>query len=383
MAIEHLPTVWILGAGFSKSLGGPLLVDLFRQEYLQDLAQVLRNDLANDLTWVQALYNYGRHEEHVWENAEDFLAYVDAAHCGDDKGLTKRQRKTLQGIYARAMCPQGPSAPGPHHLASDVFQQQREDPIRTVRRALAAESSAFLDADNRGEAWASYREWARTLDPERDSIITFNYDTVVDTLDPDRFEILLPHSPEPSRTKVPVMKLHGSWNWHFDQRTKSISVNNMTIEANLPIAIAAPGRSKASSVAERFAPLWKTAREKLKHAYSVVILGYGFPKTDAQARMELLSGIEEAVGTPVKRIELVLGPDINRPEAQRVLELVRQRTGRSRTFIDSEPEHLVTSGEQVAVIRQHRLWAEDFIGDYWKRTALKTPYPVKGVVNYA
>src|SRR5204862_426480 len=129
-------TVWILGAGFSKSLGGPLLVDLFRQEYLQDLAQVLTNDLANDLTWVQALYNYGRHEEHVWENAEDFLAYVDAAHCGDDKGLTRRQRKTLQGIYARAMCPQGPSAPGPHHLASDVFQQQREDPVRTVRRAL-------------------------------------------------------------------------------------------------------------------------------------------------------------------------------------------------------------------------------------------------------
>jgi len=62
-----------------------------------------------------------------------------------------------------------------------------------------------------------------------------------------------------------------------------------------------------------------------------------------------------------------LRPDINRPEAQRVLELVRQRTGRSRAFIDSEPEHLVNSGEQIAVIRQHRLWAEDFIGDYWKR----------------
>jgi hypothetical protein len=41
MAIGQGRTVWILGAGFSKSLGGPLLIDLFRQRRYEDLRDIL------------------------------------------------------------------------------------------------------------------------------------------------------------------------------------------------------------------------------------------------------------------------------------------------------------------------------------------------------
>jgi hypothetical protein len=76
----HEYTVWILGAGFSKSLGGPLLVDLFRQQARGDLEKVLGRPLATEVTWVQALFNYGKDIEHLWGDAEEFLAYTEAAH---------------------------------------------------------------------------------------------------------------------------------------------------------------------------------------------------------------------------------------------------------------------------------------------------------------
>jgi hypothetical protein len=372
MSIGDSPTVWILGAGFSKSLGGPLLVDLFRQEYAVDLAKVMGRDLANDLTWVQALFNHGRDQERLWENAEEFLAYVDSAY-GIDAAQDTRQRATLEGIYTRAEYPFRPSERSGRMLNDQAFGECLKGPLKAVRRALAAESSAFLlgltDGDER---WKPYRDWAGTLNPEMDSIITFNYDTVLETLNPDRFGVPLPGTTGVERDKVPVFKLHGSWNWVFDLTTGSVSINDQAITTNLPIAIAAPGRAKARSVEATFRPLWRDAREKLRHAYCVVILGYGFPKTDAEARMELLAGIEEAVGGQAKQIEIVLGPDIARPEARRVLELVRHRTGHRRVFVDREPE-LRGRNERITIITQHPLWAEDFIGDYGRRTTRTPP----------
>ena len=38
MAIGGGKTVWILGAGFSRALGGPLLADLFRPETYQEVS---------------------------------------------------------------------------------------------------------------------------------------------------------------------------------------------------------------------------------------------------------------------------------------------------------------------------------------------------------
>jgi len=46
-----------------------------------------------------------------------------------------------------------------------------------VRRALAAECAAFLrDLDGKEEIWHPYRTWASSLDPQWDTVISFNYD---------------------------------------------------------------------------------------------------------------------------------------------------------------------------------------------------------------
>jgi hypothetical protein len=96
--------------------------------------------------------------------------------------------------------------------------------------------------------------------------------------------------------------------------------------------IAAPGRSKADLTSTLLQPLWDQARERLKQAGTVVVVGYGFPKTDAQARMELLDALEgDNCGVDIRQVHLVLGPDINQPAHQRMLELVRHRLVWTRT----------------------------------------------------
>lgn len=50
MAIGEGRTVSILGAGFSKPLGGPLLADLFRQEAYDNLAELIGESRAAQLT---------------------------------------------------------------------------------------------------------------------------------------------------------------------------------------------------------------------------------------------------------------------------------------------------------------------------------------------
>jgi hypothetical protein len=375
MPINGSHTVWILGAGFSKSLGGPLLADLFRQEYQNDLKRVLPPELATELTWVQRLFNYGRDDEHLWEDAEDFLAYVEDAYGIDGS----RKRSKIESVLRRARYDHGDISTKRWLLAG--FKSYCEDPRRSVRWALAVECARFLEGVDGDERWGPYLRWAGTLNPELDTVITFNYDLVLDRLG-GNLEVIRPEDVQlvgeryPVYERVPVFKLHGSVDWVGNTSDSGVALDGNVLKENTPRAIAAPGRTKNSWSTGLFAPLWKAAMRRFQTASAVVIVGYGFPKTDAEARMKLLDAIEGADAGQIKQVDLVLGPD-DRPETRRVLELVRHRMGVSRRVIVSpRPPTLHNSAEHVALITQHPLWAEDFIGDYLRRTKVRSPLRV-------
>jgi hypothetical protein len=85
---DEVRRVWVLGAGFSKPLGGPLLRDLFRMEArgsaLLLYPEKLYPGLARTLWDVQRIFNRGREgRSNRWSDAESFLATVDAAYRND------------------------------------------------------------------------------------------------------------------------------------------------------------------------------------------------------------------------------------------------------------------------------------------------------------
>src|SRR5713226_2067445 len=110
--------VWILGAGFSKPLGGPLLGRMLSPESKQDLR--IRYSQMPKLWSPQAdaarsLYYYGQSKkplnrsqnnvpefidgegEHLWEDAEEYLDYLDtAAEKGANSPACDRLLQILQ-----------------------------------------------------------------------------------------------------------------------------------------------------------------------------------------------------------------------------------------------------------------------------------------------
>jgi hypothetical protein len=89
---------------------------------------------------------------------------------------------------------------------------------RTVRRALAFETSRFLKYTDPkdDEAWGPYRSWAEGLDPKLDSVVTFSYDKV-----PEMLGLFVPVPQKIGfRSGVPVYKMHGSTDWLINRNDR-------------------------------------------------------------------------------------------------------------------------------------------------------------------
>ncbi len=144
--------VWVIGAGFSKPLGGPLLAGLFSRTSIGDLDTrypnfvALRDEHAKRVRW---LYDYGSglavsyqkadedgraQGENLWTNAEDFVDYLDTA--AEPTGKDERGNEIARPHFDRL---------------AKVFENYHSPPVpqfddlRTAaRRLIAAECCGFL-----------------------------------------------------------------------------------------------------------------------------------------------------------------------------------------------------------------------------------------------
>jgi hypothetical protein len=349
-------TVWVLGAGFSRSLGAPLLHDLFQPESIEE-ARVYFPEagfpkLSVDLMAARAAYNRGKSIANLWADPEQFLAFVDDAYGG----YSSARREHLK-ILATRKRPDEPGLDLFSNTAAPLARIIGEDLRRAARRALAAETSRFLMSDRTSELWIPYQHWASQLGQE-DTIITFNYDLVIDFLG-DSFSIPLPNEkPEPG--KIPVFKVHGSVNWVEDgsswRRVREFEA--LTDPAGACPAIAAPGRSKALNGAPPFPELWAQAEEKLNQSQWVIFLGYRFPPTDALAKQRLLDALRKPGGRRLRRVDTVLGPNVGSDDSHRLSTLLESSRGERRIVDRSNPLPLSAYG--LKIVRQP-LFGEDFL----------------------
>lgn len=341
-------TTWVLGAGFSRPLGGPLLGDLlaFREQKLAKaiLPIPLQEgmDLVTGDVGARAFCAYGMAHGY-WGNAEEFLDAVETAaedgaqaqsHHGLMLGalLQNTVRFPLQRVVSSKFQSGGGPRPGPQHKFADIGSL-----VDASRRAVVADCWSFLrKADLLLERWAPFVKWSRGLS-EDDTVITFNYDAVPELLaahesDGERGKLVVvrPHHAEEDmrtarvRRKAPVLKLHGSTTW-FVTRDRTIGISDqgppspLLTKESIPL-LGFPGPGKLANSKGELAPLWSLAEMALAKSEMVVFLGYRFPPTDAHARETLLDAIAE--GGSSKKVKIVLGQDLARPEVSRMKGLL-------------------------------------------------------------
>jgi len=210
-----------------------------------------------------------------------------------------------------------------------------------AKRMVAASCCSFLqgvDRDNARlkERWLPYQQWLGLLRAD-DSILTFNYDRVVETLEPSVGANSLwgvhvcgvdgslrerDDGDQAHAAGLPLLyKLHGSVNWNYeDSRVTKLEWIPDLLADRFRLAIATPGDGKMEMAGGIFKTLWTRAARALREADDVFIMGFRFPQSDAFPRDRLLAALAENAKKSLN-VHVVLGPD-RTADLQRVLALL-------------------------------------------------------------
>lgn len=345
---ERKPTVWILGAGFSRSLGGPLLRDMFTLESSPEV----HTRFPEELKSLPSKEVYRLYQEHageagaqkpgMWRDAEAFLDYLDTA-----------VKPGVRNDIIRRLARRSGHEVSIEHLAS------------TARRLMAAECAGFvLDADLESEPWQPYIKWARQLD-SRDTIITFNYDTAVELLNnagAKIFTMTTRRQVGSHEGHARLLKLHGSLDWRFGETEQEPAI---VVNPHDPLlflkckpeslTIASPGPTKRKT-ASRLGEIWDIATDAITAAREIYFIGYRFPPSDSEARGRLLAAVEANNNDPL--CSLVLGHNVRDPWVERIRQLVDTMLARAAS----------TRRNYHSEVKALPFLAEDFFS-VWKRDA--------------
>jgi hypothetical protein len=311
--------VWVLGAGFSRSLGGPLMADLFTEEadnvtrifYPKDKFPLLGEEVTTRAT---KLFRYGARPggvEKLWGDPEEYLARLDTAvRRGADSSTWEHLTHVLARSYATTRT----------YTLDEVSN--------AARRVLAAQCSAFLqEIDTTEEKWTPYHHWSNQLG-RHDTVMTFNYDQVLENLADAgaSFSFRLPGQKIYTVGSSWVLKLHGSIDW----RMTSSEGNTSCVRAGRCFAltgpadelvIAGPGPQKRDTINDQLSDLWNDAEERLQQCDGIVFLGYRFPDADASAVDRFIRAIIQN-NNPKLKIYVVLGN--SSPDAAGVVEMLQR-----------------------------------------------------------
>ncbi len=289
--------VYILGAGFSRPLGGPLFTDLLSLEYLNVATNVpLPEDMAIVLQRLHAAHSSFRSIDELLGRStnplsvEDLLALVEWCVRHPD---TKRASILLQSI-------------GVGNFQDDT---ERDEFLASVnkhlKRLIACQCNTFaMELEVQSDIVAPYIAWVERLTPD-DTIITFNYDVAVEELAIicDRHFPTEPATYNPNSGLPRLIHMHGCVDWVVDG--VDIRHQTMAYMDDVDLCIGMPGMAKATITdIARMNTLWSLARQAISAADIVSIVGYRMPASDNKARQDILNALKGG-----QRVNVVLGDD--------------------------------------------------------------------------
>lgn len=261
--------VFVLGSGFSASMGLPTLADLFKN--LMDFPEREgEEDKLNIFTALDFLYPHFdyRITPPSYPPFEEFLALVTAAEDF------------------------------PFFLTG-TWECWRRSAIRLLTDFLA-EKSKCAETNDLLHDFVSHIE-------KGDVVITYNWDTLIERalLSQHKNINFLKRDPD----SIAILKLHGSLSWveipegtslKHPESVKSLqdrvvytpdyTYYNVWDTLNLPPLIVPPGLSRRSIVNQLFKNVWGEAFQSLANCDSLTFIGYSIPKDDIQARSLLSIG---------------------------------------------------------------------------------------------
>lgn len=283
-------SVWIIGAGFSRHAGGPLMNELFNCKFDADFVGEGDQSELQMISHIYRLFGpreYRRSNETsplvLWNNPEQFLEMLETDYEVDYGTGTRVKLSSVRNNAHFRLC---------HEVNHYIHS---------------------LESQPECDRLAPYRYWVSKI-REGDTIVSFNYDTLVETA--SEIEGVFINTPlpyhKPLIDKINLLKLHGSVTWNDEGRPIDDEKDRS------PRFIATPGAAKGSRT-KIMANHWHFATNAISSAECVYILGYRFPESDSIALMRLLHPMRDNKSLVVK---VVLGIHTDTPEIIRLRKLL-------------------------------------------------------------
>lgn len=291
--------VYILGAGFSKLQGLPLISDFMTQmrDALQFHAE--HHHRAECLAIEQVLEFRLKASAAAYrvqidlENIEELFSLASASLGQPEENIKLAIAATLDYAISR---------PGATKTATFRALHSDISPLRDwgVRKGQGNEKEgAWTAPAYQYILRALMGDWGNEQFDVENSFITFNYDTLVEeALDGlgVSYSLGFPESEEsPETQQTKVLKLHGSVNWavpkHARTRFKPHSSYREVVKLQLVPQIIPPTWKKDSKGA--FDDIWSSALRALSAATRVVVVGFSIPPTDLHFKYLLAAGLRE------------------------------------------------------------------------------------------
>jgi len=327
--------VYVLGAGFSRPLGGPLFTDLLSLPIRYDLGKFSQHSNPRVQRFAQAVNEisvaYGvLLKEKRFLNAEHFLELCDCVLHGKESWLLQTfPAQLLWLVKWNAECQ-------PPMSDLDLFRFI----LKAAKVRIAIETNSFIEqVPEMNDRWQPYSRWFLGLG-STDTIITLNYDLLVETVAakverpfPGRqFETnedlisveRLIQLNEVHPDQPLLCKLHGSVD--FIEVEGAAYARRFNIDDYFegePPLLGTPGTSKVSLSEGCLRRVWLTALERLREAHVISIVGYSMPETDNDFRIKLLDSIVGTNGN-LNAINIVVGSPS--PQAYRARSILEQAT---------------------------------------------------------
>jgi len=305
--------VYLLGAGFSTDAGLPTIADFLNQ--MRDSTDWLaQQGRQAELTAVDAVLEF-RHNA----AAAGYRVNVDLDNIEDLFSLAAAlpQQAASQNVQAAigATLNYSQSRSRPPQVRMRV-SAARGWPITPAWRAAASRVSPAPDSEDvECSAYDYYASvlagrTSRTDKPNRNIVITFNYDLLLEEAldrlaipfsyglgtDNVTYDSTARSTTEPEEGSLLILKLHGSLNWGPRED------NSITVFGTYDGAIAASGHpylvpptwEKTFSGPTR--TVWQRALQALTHAARLIVVGFSFRPTDSHFKYLLAAGLMQKSG---------------------------------------------------------------------------------------
>lgn len=290
--------VYILGAGFSRRWGLPLIQD-FMTHMRDALEYHEREGHHRECAAIEAVLKFRLKASSAayriqidLENIEDLFSLASASPGQLEEHIRLAIAATLDFACQREKRPLvNFSADANAFTKPEGWRSNLPFGVQSAESNWSAPGYEYI-------VRALLGAWGETGDATENSFITFNYDTLLE----ESLEALgigyslgfgTKKKESPSQTKV--LKLHGSVNWALPKGARTgievMGSYRSIVDTRLVPQIIPPTWKKDSRGA--FDAIWRQSLGALADATRVVVLGFSMPPTDLHFKYLLAAGLRE------------------------------------------------------------------------------------------